>query len=109
MTDEQGVPAIAVSVPAEQEVGVFADFAGIWHTPNTFVLDFLSLTSPGPQLQQVDPQGEVVGALPARVAARVRIPAEQVFQIIAALQQQADQWLQETGRPEPPEAWLPHP
>jgi hypothetical protein len=108
MTDERGAPAIAVTVPADQEVGVFADFAGIWHTPNTFVLDFLSLTAPGPQ-PQVDAEGAVVGALPARVAARVRIPAEQVFQIIAAMQQQAEQWLEETGRPEPPEAWLPHP
>jgi hypothetical protein len=108
MTDERETPAIAVTVPPEQEVGVFADFAGIWHTPTTFVLDFLSLTAPGAQ-QQVDETGQVVGALPARVAARVRIPAEQVFQIVAALQQQADQWLEETGRPEPPEAWLPHP
>jgi hypothetical protein len=109
MTDEAGTPAIAVTVPPKQEVGVFADFAGIWHTPNTFVLDFLSLTSPGQQVQQLEGSGEVVGALPARVAARVRIPAEQVFQIIAALQQQADQWLEETGRSEPPEAWLPQP
>jgi hypothetical protein len=106
MTDEPTAPAIAVTVPPKHEVGVFADFAGIWHTPNTFVLDFLSLTSPGVQ-QQLDGSGETV--LPARVAARVRIPAEQVFQIIAALQQQADQWLEETGRSEPPEAWLPHP
>lgn len=106
MTDEASAPAIAVNVPSEQEVGVFADFAGIWHTPNTFVLDFLSLTSPAPQ-QQLDGAGAVVGAMPARVASRVRIPAEQVFQIIAALQQQADQWLEETGRSEPPDAWMP--
>lgn len=109
MTDERHPPAIAVTVPPDQEVGVFADFAGIWHTPTTFVLDFMSLTAPGPQLQQVDEAGDVVGALPAKVAARVRIPAEQVFQIVAALQQQAEQWLTETGRPEPPEAWLSHP
>lgn len=108
MTDEAATPSIAVTVPPKQEVGVFADFAGIWHTPNTFVLDFLSLTSPGTQ-QQLDGSGDVVGAMPARVAARVRIPAEQVFQIIAALQTQAEQWLEETGRSEPPEAWLPHP
>ena len=106
MTDEAATPAIAVTVPPKQEVGVFADFAGIWHTPNTFVLDFLSLTSPRPQ-QQLDGAGDVIGAMPARVASRVRIPAEQVFQIIAALQQQADQWLTETGRSEPPESWLP--
>jgi hypothetical protein len=66
MTDEAAIPAIAVTVPPKQEVGVFADFAGIWHTPNTFVLDFLSLTSPGPQ-QRVDGSGDVIGAMPARV------------------------------------------
>src|SRR4051812_38687703 len=108
MTDEAETPAIAVTVPPKQEVGVFADFAVIWHTPDTFVLDFLSLTSPRPQ-HELGRSSEVVGAIPAKVAARVRTPAEQVFQIIAALQQQADQWLEETGRSEPPEAWLPHP
>lgn len=100
-------PAIAVTLPPDVELGVFADFAAIWHTPNTFVLDFLSLTEPAPQVQQVGPDGAVVGALPARVGARVRIPADQVFQMIRALQQQADQWLAETGRSEPPESWLP--
>ena len=107
MTDESRRPSVAVTVPQELEVGVFADFAGIWHTPTTFVLDFLSLVAPGPQ-EQLDEDGEVVGALPDRVAARVRIPAEQVFQLIGALQQQADEWLEETGRSEPPESWLPH-
>ena len=108
MSDEPTPPpAIAVTLPEAAELGVFADFAAIWHTPHTFVLDFLSLTGPGPQTQQLGPEGEVVGALPARVGARVRIPADQVFQIIRALQEQADQWLAETGRSEPPEAWLP--
>lgn len=108
MSDEPTPPpAIAVTLPPEAEVGVFADFAAIWHTPNTFVLDFLCLIGPAPQAQQVGPDGAVVGALPARVGARVRIPADQVFQIIRALQEQADQWLEETGRSEPPEAWLP--
>ncbi|MFD1720540.1 DUF3467 domain-containing protein [Amnibacterium endophyticum] len=99
-------PTIAVTLPEDVEQGVFADFAAIWHTPNTFVLDFLSLTGPGPQAQQ-GPDGAVVGVLPARVGARVRIPADQVFQLIRALQEQADQWLAETGRSEPPESWLP--
>ena len=107
MSDEPTPPPIAVTLPPETELGVFADFAAIWHTPNTFVLDFLSLTGPAPQAAQVGPAGEVVGALPVRVGARVRIPADQVFQIIAALQAQADQWLSETGRSEPPEAWMP--
>ena len=49
-----------VMLPPEAEVGVFADFAGVWHTPNTFVLDFLSLIAPG-QLTQEAGDGAVVG------------------------------------------------
>ena len=35
-----------ITLPPEQELGVFADFASVWHTPNTFVIDFLAVKSP---------------------------------------------------------------
>lgn len=97
-----------VTVPPEQGIGVFADVAGVWHTPNTFVLDFLSVQHlPQPI---TDAAGQTSHAVvDTRVAARVRIPPEQVFRLIAALQQQGDQWLAETGRQNPPDAWLTHP
>lgn len=97
----------AVSLPPEQEVGVFADFANIWHTPNTFVLDFLAVKRPAHASADAASQPPHA-VLESRVAARVRIPPEQIFMLIKALQAQGDQWLAETGRVEPPEAWAPH-
>ena len=95
-----------IELPPETQVGVFSDFASVWHTSNTFVLDFLATVQP--PRQQVDDAGETVGTvLNAKVAARVRMPSEQIFLMISALQEQADQWLAETGRTEPPDAFFP--
>lgn len=110
MSDErQQLPVqIGIDLPKGMEVGQFADFVNVWHTPTNFVLDFLSIKNP-PQPVADSETGEVDHALlPAVVGARVRIPAEQIFPLINALQQQGEQWLSETGRAEPPEAWLPH-
>lgn len=96
-----------VTLPPEQELGVFADFASVWHTPTTFVLDFLAVK--GPQHPSVDPGGQLHPESPvleARVGARVRIPSEQIFPLIEALRQQGEQWLAESGRSEPPTDWV---
>lgn len=87
-----------VNLPEEHEPGVFADFASIWHTPNTFVLDFQAV---------VQPNVTTDGVMQSRIVARVRIPSEQIYPMIGALQEQANQWLAETGRTEPPESWQP--
>ena len=102
MTDEPTPPQLQfdVDLPGEVEVGVYADFANIWHTPNTFVLDFLSVKGLAVQVDDAD-----VTRLPVKVAARVRIPPEQIFPLIEALTQQGQRWLLETGRSTPPENW----
>ena len=92
---------LAMQLPPETEVGVFADFASVWHTPNTFVLDFLSMKMPARPGEGSSP------VVDAKVAARVRIPSEQIFPLIQALQTQGNQWLAETGRHAPPENWVP--
>jgi hypothetical protein len=96
-----------VDLPADLEVGVFADFASVWHTPTTFVIDFLAVK--GPQHPAVDPASGALDpdqpVLDARVGARVRIPSEQIFPLIQALQAQGNQWLAESGREEPPADW----
>lgn len=96
-----------IDLPPAQEVGVFADFANVWHTPATFVMDFLSVKGPA-QAVTDDKTGESSAMLRAGVAARVRIPAEQIFPLMEALKAQSQKWLAETGRIEPPETWLPH-
>ena len=93
---------LQMQLPPDAEVGVFADFASVWHTPNTFVLDFLSMKMPA---RAAD--GSTTPVIDAKVAARVRIPSEQIFPLIQALQTQGDQWLAETGRHAPPENWVP--
>ncbi|MFF2054099.1 DUF3467 domain-containing protein [Leifsonia sp. NPDC058194] len=109
MPDPQQL-VLQMGLPDSQEVGVYADFANIWHTPNSFVLDFLTVKMP--PHPQADPQSgqpleDVPGVLETTVSARVRIPPEQIFPLMAGLQQQANQWLQETGRQAPPEVWDP--
>jgi hypothetical protein len=93
---------LSVELPTDHEVGVFADFASVWHTPNTFVLDFLAVKMP----PHPATDGTSDPVLDAKVAARVRIPSDQIFPLIAALQEQGNRWLAETGRSEPPADWI---
>jgi hypothetical protein len=99
---------LQMNLQSTEEIGIFADFANVWHTPNTFVLDFLAIKQPPHPV--VDASGQPVagagGVLEARVAARVKIPSEQVFPLIQALQAQGDAWLGEQGRSEPPANWV---
>jgi len=57
---EQRPVKFAIDLDPAQEVGVFADFANIWNTPTTFVLDFLSVRFPA---QDIDSEGEPSVAL----------------------------------------------
>ena len=97
---------VALELPAEAQVGVHADFTRVWHTRETVVLDFAAVKQPARPTTNPE-TGEVDSAiLETRVAARIRIPAEQIFPLINALQAQSEQWLAETGRAEPPHNWL---
>ena len=98
---------LQVDLPSSVETGVFADFASVWHTPVTFVLDFLSVKAPPTPAQNESTHQVDRLVMPATVGARVRIPPEQIFPLIRALQEQGRQWLAETGRSEPPSSWGP--
>jgi hypothetical protein len=75
-------PTFQVEISPEIEPGVHADFTSIWHTPDTFVLDFASLRQP-PFLEE-DEAGSEVLVLPTRIVARVKIPPSQVFELMRA-------------------------
>ena len=87
-----------IDLPQDLIGGAFADFANVWHTPNVFVMDFLTLAQP--------PRDEMT-VVPARVVSRIRIPPEQVFELAKALTQQLEFWERETGRRMPPSGDLP--
>lgn len=101
MTDsaQQFPQRIRFATTPEIEVGTYANFAGIWHQPDCFILDFAVFTTP-PQLVE-DESGEKFVDLPARIVSRVRIPPEQVFEMMKALNAQLEAWERETGRHRP--------
>jgi len=84
-----------INLPEAQRQGHSADFASIWHTRDTFVLDFIAQITP-PQPGQ-DQAGQAVARIPADIVTRVRIPASQVWEIMKALEQQYTAWEAETG------------
>jgi hypothetical protein len=87
-----------IEISPEVETGIYADFASLWHTPDSFVLDFAALRQP-PYPAQEDPEtGRVTTVLPTRIVARVRIPPGQIFELMKALEQQLSMWEKEAGR-----------
>jgi hypothetical protein len=96
-----------LDVPPDVEPGNYADFASIWHTPDSFVLDFAVLKNP--PKPTVNDDGERVLKVATRVVSRVRIPASQVFEIMKGLEQQLSKWERTHGnkqrkeQPPPPE------
>lgn len=91
-----------LDIPADVEPGTYADFASIWHTADSFVLDFAVLKSP--PKPRVNDDGEHVLKVPTRVVSRVRIPASQVFEIMKGLEQQLSKWERTHGvKRRPPE------
>lgn len=89
-----------IDLPPEVIDGHYADFANVWHTPNVFVMDFVTLAQP-PREEVDAATGEPMTVVPARVVSRIRIPPEQVFELAKALTQQLEFWEQETGRQSP--------
>ncbi|GAA2375516.1 DUF3467 domain-containing protein [Dactylosporangium salmoneum] len=89
-------PRISFNIPPEIEAGVYANFVNLWHQPDGFILDFSVFTAP-PGLGEDDAGNQFVH-LPARVVSRVRIPPQQVFELMKALSEQLSAWELETGR-----------
>lgn len=96
MTDD-GSPTLPttfnITVPPEQLAGHYADFVSVWHNKETFILDFVSMSHP-PRPTTTD-DGTSVAQVNCQVVSRVRIPAEQVWEVMKALQTQLGQWEKE--------------
>ncbi|SDU82859.1 DUF3467 domain-containing protein [Jiangella alkaliphila] len=84
-----------IDIPAEVEPGTYADFASIWHTADSFVLDFAVLKRP--PKPSVGEDGSRVLKVPTRVVTRVRVPPSQVFEIMKGLEKQLSMWERSHG------------
>lgn len=90
---EPNTAQININLPPEQEAGTYANFAGVWHGSDGFVLDFAVVTQP-----PVTTEGGIT-QVNARVVSRVRIPASQAMELMRALNEQLGQWESEHGEP----------
>lgn len=86
-----------IEIPSEVETGVPADFVSLWHTPTSFILDFVAVKTPPQPVADPDSGTVTHAVVPVRAVARVRIPPQQVFELAKALTQQLDLWERETG------------
>ncbi|HSN06632.1 MAG TPA: DUF3467 domain-containing protein [Candidatus Angelobacter sp.] len=93
-----------IELPAEHVVGVPADFASVWHTPESFVIDFLAARGPA---QMTEHDGDPVVVQDLVVSARVRMPPTHVIELMKALERQLSTWETETGRRPPVDPDLP--
>jgi len=87
-----------IELPPEHTVGVPADFASVWHTAESLVIDFLAARGPA----RVDHDGENTTVVQDLVvSARVRMPPTHVIELMKALEHQLSTWETETGRRPP--------
>jgi hypothetical protein len=93
-----------IELPAEHVVGVPADFASVWHTPESFVIDFLAARGPATMAEH---DGDPVLVQDLVVSARVRMPPTHVIELMKALERQLSIWETETGRRAPLDPDLP--
>jgi uncharacterized protein DUF3467 len=96
VTDQPLEHRVEIAVPEETEVGVFAGFASVWRTQESFVLDFATEVRP-PEVTEDPESGTRFVHVPARVVARVRIPPGQVWELMKALEHNLSAYERETG------------
>jgi uncharacterized protein DUF3467 len=97
VTEPQPETRFSIDLPSEIAGGVYADFVSLWHTNDIFTLDFAAVLQ-APQPTQDPDTGQTVVVIPTRVVSRVRIPPNQVFEIMKALEAQLSAWERETGQ-----------
>lgn len=93
-----------IELPPEHVVGVPADYASVWHTTESLVIDFLAARGPAAMAEH---EGEPVLVQDLVVSARVRMPPTHVIELMKALERQLSLWETETGRRPPVDPGLP--
>ncbi|CAB4971614.1 MAG: DUF3467 domain-containing protein [Actinobacteria bacterium] len=85
---------VSIELPPDQEVGVSADAASVWLTPEAFVIDFLAHR----RAPVVDgDEANVVVTHDMVVSSRVRIPPTHVIELMKALERELSSWETLTG------------
>ena len=104
MSERPEAPRLDFYLPPDQEAGIYANAAAVWHTRYDFTLDFASTQTVRPS-DPDDPESQLV--LPARIVARIRIPPTQAFDLIRAISGTIERYEAAWGEIVPPEPRQP--
>lgn len=97
MTEQPQEHRVEITVPPDHEVGVYAGFASVWRTQDSFVIDFSTEVRPSEVAEDAE-SGTRYVHVPARVVSRVRIPPSQVWELMKSLEQNLSAYERESGR-----------
>jgi len=89
-------PILNVDVQPGAAAGVHADYASVWTTPETCVIDFLCVTEP--IRPQVGEDGVSRPLVNTTLVSRVRIPPTHVWELMKALEKQLSAWETKHGK-----------
>ncbi|GAA4633565.1 hypothetical protein GCM10023196_071600 [Actinoallomurus vinaceus] len=97
MTEQPREHRVEITVPPDHEVGVYAGFASVWRTQDSFVIDFSTAVRPPEVVEDTESDTSYVH-VPAQVVSRVRIPPSQVWELMKALEQNLSAYERESGK-----------
>lgn len=98
-------PPFAIVVPEGVEAGLYANIVSVWHTTTEFTLDFLTQT---PSLVDVEmPDGSRVARPKLLAIARVKLPPQQIFELMKALEAQLSAFEKEQQAKKPEQPMFP--
>jgi Protein of unknown function (DUF3467) len=97
VTEQPQEHRVEITVPPDHEVGVYAGFASVWRTQDSFVIDFSTEVRPAEVAEDAESGASYVH-IPARVVSRVRIPPGQVWELMKSLEQNLSAYERENGR-----------
>lgn len=86
-----------VSIRLDEDVpagGVYANFAGVWHTEHEFTLDFAVLPH--------SPIGSDSDSVEGLIVSRVKIPPSVIFAVVRAISENIDKYENQHGALTPP-------
>lgn len=98
-----GQVQLSVELSPELRAGVHAEIAAVWHTRDSFTIDFISPFSPA----TADAEGQVTQQ--AQIVSRVRLPVSVIFKVAQAISENVAIYEQAygpigTGGPDHPSA-----
>lgn len=92
MAQDPPTTRVQLHVPEDQQGGVYADRALVWHNQHGFTIDFVAPSTPA----STDSEGNSIESV--TVVARVRLPVSVIFQVARAIGENVGRYEDKYGK-----------